>query len=244
MLNMIGAVTLIAIGALMVWASVGVWRVQNKVLKWAGAGLLALLAAAVCLISILTVAELVQLHTRSVSAPTLKVVGTPEQIRRGQAIADSFCAACHSNAGPLTGGVDIGKEFPIPVGSFVSSNLTPAGELARWSDGEIFRAIRNGIDADGRWLIVMSYPNAGKLSDDDIEAVIAYIRRQPAAGPKSVNQPDHLNLLGVMMLGAGLLPGGKPVFTGIITAPQRIPPPNMANISCRIRIAASATVLT
>jgi hypothetical protein len=131
MLNLIGAVTLIAIGALLVWASVRVWRVQNKVLKWAGAGLSALLAAAVCLISILTVAGLVQLHTRGASAPTLKVVGTPEQIRRGQAIADSFCAACHSNAGQLTGGVDIGKEFPIPVGSFVYSNLTPAGELAR-----------------------------------------------------------------------------------------------------------------
>jgi mono/diheme cytochrome c family protein len=181
----------------------------------------ALLAAPVCLISILTVAGVFEMHTRSASAPALKVVGTPEQIRRGQAIADSFCAACHSNAGQLTGGVDIGKEFPIPVGSFVSSNLTPAGELARWSDGEIFRAIRNGIDADGRWLIVMSYTNAGELSDDDIEAVIAYIRSQPAAGPKSVNQPDNLNLLGVMMLGAGLLSGGKPVFTGIITAPPK-----------------------
>jgi hypothetical protein len=96
MLNMIGAVTLIAIGALLVWASVRVWRVQNKVLKWAGAGLSALLAAAVCLISILTVAGLFEMHTRSASAPALKVVGTPEQIRRGQAIADSFCAACHS----------------------------------------------------------------------------------------------------------------------------------------------------
>jgi hypothetical protein len=48
-----------------------------------------------------------------------------------------------------------------------------AGRLNRWSDGEIFRAIRNGIDADGRWLIVMSYTNAGKLSDDDTRALIA-----------------------------------------------------------------------
>jgi hypothetical protein len=91
------------------------------------------------------------------------------------------------------------------------------------SDGEIFRAIRNGIDADGRWLTVMSYTNAGKLSDDDIQALIAYIRSQPAAGQETVNPPDQLNLLGVIMLGAGMLPGGKPVFTGVITAPQKGP---------------------
>ena len=79
--------------------------------------------------------------------------------------------------GHLTGGFVIGKEFPIPIGSFVSSNLTPAGQLRRWSDGEIFRAIRNAVYADGRRLIIMSYTNAGKLSDDDIKALIAYLRR-------------------------------------------------------------------
>jgi len=81
----------------------------------------------------------------------------------------------------LTGGVDIGNDLPIPVGSLVSSNLTPAGQLSHWSDGEIFRAIRNDVDANGRWLIMMSYTNAGKLSDDDIQAVISYIRSQSAA---------------------------------------------------------------
>ena len=35
-------------------------------------------------------------------------------------------------------------------------NLTPAGPLKDWSDGEIFRAIRNGIDRDGQVLFAMS----------------------------------------------------------------------------------------
>jgi hypothetical protein len=137
----------------------------------------------------------------------------------------------------------IGKHFPFPVGSFVSSNLTPAGRVNHYSDGEIFRAIRNGVDADGHWLTVMSYTNAGKLSDDDIQALIAYIRSQPGAGQETVNPPDQLNLLGVIMLGAGMLPGSKPVFTGVITAPPKALPCNMANISYRIRIAANATAL-
>jgi hypothetical protein len=70
---------------------------------------------------------------------------------------------------------------------------------------------------------VMSYTNVGKLSDDDIQALIAYIRSQPAAGQETVNPPDELNLLGVIMLGAGMLPGGKPIFTGVITAPSKGP---------------------
>jgi Cytochrome C oxidase, cbb3-type, subunit III len=105
----------------------------------------------------------------------------------------------------------------------VSSNLTPAGRLKNWSDGEIFRAIRNGVDANGRWLTLMSYTNAGSLSDDDTLAVIAYIRSVPAAGEPTPEPPDQLNLLGVLMLGAGMLPSGKPVITGNITAPPKGP---------------------
>jgi mono/diheme cytochrome c family protein len=105
----------------------------------------------------------------------------------------------------------------------VASNLTPAGPLKHWSDGEIFRAIRNGVDADGRWLTVMSHTTAGRLSDDDTQAVIAYIRSVPAAGEQTPNPPDQLSLLGVVMLGAGMLPSGKPVITGSITAPRKGP---------------------
>ena len=95
-------------------------------------------------------------------APDLGVVGTPEQVVRGQAISDGFCSGCHSTTSPVTGGFYVGSEdLPVPIGSFVSSNLTPAGQLSRWSDVEIFRAIRNGVDRDGRRLIIMSYTNAG-----------------------------------------------------------------------------------
>ena len=223
MLNIIGLVMLIATAALLIWSSIRAWQQKNCFLKWGGAGLAALLATAVSLVSVLTIARLFKLRTRSAPVPDLKIVGTSEQIQRGQAIADSFCGACHSRTGPLTGGVDIGKDFPMPVGTFVSSNLTPAGQLNHWSDGEIFRAIRNGVDADGHWLIIMSYTNAGKLSDNDIQALIAYIRSQPAAGQQTMNPPDQLNLLGVVMLGAGMLPEGKPVITSVISAPPKGP---------------------
>ena len=221
--NVIGLVVLISIAALLVWSSIRALRIKGRLLKWSSMGLAALLAAAVSLASALTIAGLHKLHARSAPIPELSVGRTPEQVHRGQAIADSFCSACHSKTGPLSGGEDIGDHFPIPVGSFVAANLTPAGRLGHWSDGEIFRAIRNSVDADGNWLIVMSYTNAGKLSDHDIRALIAYLRSRPATGRETGDPPDRLNLLGVIMLGAGMLPGPKPTSTGVITAPPKGP---------------------
>jgi mono/diheme cytochrome c family protein len=223
MLDLLAVATLIIIATLFAWSSLRAWRAKNGFIKWGGTGLAALLSAAVTLISGIVLVGLFEMHARSAPASDLKVAGTSEQIERGRAISDGFCSACHSKTGTLTGGLNIGEDFPIPIGSFVSSNLTPAGQLSHWSDGDIFRAIRNSIDRDGRWLVIMSYTNASKLSDDDTRAVIAYIRSLPAAGKQTANPPDHLNMLGIMMLGGGMLPKGKPVSTGIITAPPISP---------------------
>jgi cytochrome c553 len=223
MLNIIGLVALIAMTAVLVWSSVRAWRLKNSFLKWSGAGATALLAAAVFSVSVLVVCGLVKLHMRGAPAQNVKVAGTPEQIERGQAISDSFCGACHSKTGTLTGGWDVGQELPIYIGAFVSANLTPAGRVSRWSDGDIFRAIRNGVDADGHWLMMMSYTSASRLSDEDTQALIAYIRSRPAAGAEIANPPDQLNLLGLAMLGAGLLPSGKPIITGVNFAPPKGP---------------------
>jgi mono/diheme cytochrome c family protein len=211
----------IATASLLIWSGFCAWRAENRFLKWGGAVVTALLATLAAVISLLLIVGQFKLHGRSAPAVTMRIAGTPEQVQRGQDISESFCSGCHSKTGPLTGGNDIGEHLSVHVASFVSSNLTPAGQLGRWSDGDIFRAIRNGVDRDGRWLIIMSYTNAGKLSDEDRRAVIAYLRHLPPAGGQTANPPDHLNLMGILMLGAGLLPTGKPVSNGIVIAPPK-----------------------
>ena len=219
MLDLFCLATLIVAAALLAWLSYRAWRTRNGLLKWGGTGLAALLSTTVTLTSLIAIVGLFKLHARSAPAPVLEVATTSERILRGKAISDGFCSACHSTTGTLTGGLDVGDHFPVPIGSFISSNLTPVGRLTGWSDGDIFRAIRNSVAPDGRWLIIMSYTNAGKLSDEDIRAVIAYIRNLPAIGKPTGNQPDRLNLLGVALLGAGMLPTGNKVIIGPITAP-------------------------
>jgi mono/diheme cytochrome c family protein len=219
MLELLGVALLVIGATVLAWLSFRAWQTKILLIKWGGAGLAALLSLTVLLISVVAIAGLYKLYSRSAAAPELKIASTPDQIRRGKAIADSFCSGCHSRTGTLTGGLDIGQHFPVPIGSFITANLTPAGPLSHWSDGEIFNAVRNSVDRDGRWLMIMSYTNAGKLSDDDIRAVIAYMRSLPAAGEPTAGPLDHLNLLGIAMLGAGMLPASVPVSSGVIKAP-------------------------
>jgi mono/diheme cytochrome c family protein len=225
MFELIEPAVLIVIAGFLMWSGIRSWQSKNPIVKWGGAGLGALASTIAVAIGVLLTIGLFTLHARSAPGVDLKVAGTAEQIRRGQAISDSFCSGCHTRTDTLTGGADLGKEISLPIGSFVAANLTPAGELSRWSDGDIFRAIRNGIDPDGRWLVIMSYTNAGKLSDEDTKAVIAYLRSLPALGDKTISPADHLTPLGLAMLGAGMLPTGKPVSTEHISAPPKGPTP-------------------
>jgi len=212
----------IAAAILFAWLSLRLRNAKSVSLRWFGAGLTGLIAFALSLICVTAAVGLYeQRHWRSAPVPELHVEGSVAQVRRGQAIADAFCGACHSRSGTLTGGEDIGKHLPLDLGAFISSNLTAAGPLQGWSDGQIFRAIRNAVDAEGRRLIIMSLTNAGQLSDDDIRALIAYIRKQPAAGAATPDPPDQLNLLGLVLLGSGQFPPGKPVNTGVIVAPPK-----------------------
>jgi cytochrome c553 len=208
----------IAAAILFAWLSLRLRNAKNISLRWFGAGLTGLAALALTLICITAAVGFYELrHSRSVAVPELHVEGSVAQMRRGQAIADGFCGACHSRSGTLTGGEDIGKHLPVDLGSFISANLTAAGPLKDWSDGQIFRAIRNSVDAEGRRLVIMSLTNAGRLSDDDIRALIAYIRTATGFRPASRSKPAR----------SSRLPRRRPSLT--------------ANTSCPIRIAGNAT---
>ncbi|OAF10250.1 hypothetical protein AYJ54_11055 [Bradyrhizobium centrolobii] len=219
MQNLIGLVLLIVASLLLIWLLTMVAKVRRRSLRWIGAVVLGVLLVMTSLLSGAVAAGLIKQHGRGAHLPVPAVEIDAGQVARGKAVSDSFCADCHSRTGTLTGGKDFAEEIPVPIGSFIPSNLTPAGSLAQWSDGEIFRAIRNSVGANGNWLTIMSYTSANMLSDGDIKAVIAYLRSLSPAGDRTPDPPDRLNLLGLAMLGADLLPAGKPISTTSITSP-------------------------
>ena len=118
------------------------------------------------------------------------------------------------------GGRDLARDIPLPLGRFVSANLTPGGAIKDWSDGEIFRALRNGVDREGRPLTVMLTTNVRYMSDDDMLAVIAFLRSQQPV--ENAIPPEQVSLLGSFLGGANLTPQ-KPAVTAPIVAPEKAP---------------------
>lgn len=109
------------------------------------------------------------------------------EVERGAYLAAIMdCQGCHSGrlengaidpAAHLTGG-PLGFELP-GLGIFFPPNLTPdaATGLGAWSDGEVVRAVREGVRPDGRILApIMPWESYRALTDADAAALVAYLR--------------------------------------------------------------------
>jgi mono/diheme cytochrome c family protein len=224
--NIALTVIVLAGACLLAWLAWRAWHSRRLLARWVGGILASLFMLVFAAVGVLAAIGMVKLLAPPTTpAPDLKVAGTPQQIERGHYIVDALCVECHSVSHqlPLSGGVDMSKEIPIPVGSFTPPNLTPAGTLKGWSDGEIWRELRTGVDDEGHHLVIMSTVPVRNLSDDDIKAVIAYLRSQPAVQNKTPDPPDQPNFLGAVLFGAGMLPQGLPPVSNSITAPPRGP---------------------
>ena len=97
--------------------------------------------------------------------------------RGARLIVANGCADCHKS--DLGGGVMV--DDPA-VGRLVASNLTTGygGVGARYDDGTLDVAIRDGVGWDGRKLIFMPSHEFAGLADNDVAAIIAYLRTVPA----------------------------------------------------------------
>ncbi|WP_245463008.1 cytochrome c [Mesorhizobium sp. M7D.F.Ca.US.005.01.1.1] len=99
-----------------------------------------------------------------------------DQIARGKYIATaSDCVACHTAPGgePMAGGLAI----PTPIGSIVSTNITPSKEngIGDYTLEQFDAALRKGVRADGKHLYpAMPYTSYALLSDDDVATLYAY----------------------------------------------------------------------
>lgn len=188
-----------------------------------------LLVAAVLLLSVLALAVVAaagrgwwlinRRHSNPVSPQMLRA--SPHDVVRGKHLVNTVlgCPGCHSQRADEVSAqglvVDVNMEgnpdnFAEGLGRLHAGNLTPGGPLASWSDGEIVRAIREGIRQDGRTLIGMPSRYYRNLSDDDVRAIVAYLRSVPAV-PASVPQTSIAPL--------GWLLGGLGIFEASAQAP-------------------------
>ncbi|MCC7357995.1 MAG: cytochrome c [Anaerolineales bacterium] len=203
------------------WLALRAFRARNALVKWVGGLLAALLTLVIGLVTVVALLGLFKLYM-PIGSPVkdLTIEITPERVARGEHLANTFCVGCHSPTGdlPMIGGVDLGADLGMPLGQFISVNLTPAGPLAGWSDGEVLRILREGAAPDGRRLIMMGAARARYMSDEDLYSVIAYLRSQAPVENDTPQPPDSPTLLAGILAALGMVPIEPPV-TGSISAP-------------------------
>ena len=217
----VNLVILIVIGVLAVLAGWLTWRarrVTRALLKWPAMLFGGLLTILLALIAVLIGVGFYKVYSpRGNPVVEVKIDLTPDQLARGEHLANFICSSCHSTNDqlPLSGGKDLAEEIPIPLGHLIPPNLTPAGPLKDWTDGEIMRAVREGTNKDRHLMAVMSSQSFRDMSDDDIKSVIAYVRSQPAVQNETAN--EQLNVLALAFYTIGFIPS-KPV-----PAPRAVP---------------------
>lgn len=173
---------------------------MRKILKWVGivlGGLLALVVVTVLVGAALGSARLNK--TYSVPQETVQVPTDQASLELGQHWAKVFCEECHAE--------DLGGEifFDDPViGTFPGPNLTTGegGASAEMTDAELATAIRHAVDHDGTGLVIMPSGGFYFFSDEDLGAILAYLRHAP---PVDREQPEaSLTLIGRALIGLGL----------------------------------------
>lgn len=137
-----------------------------------------------------------------------RVPSSAQTIGRGNYLVNqvTMCGVCHT---PRVGGDWLGGEradkFLAGGGVFddrengykiATSNITQDKEtgIGAWTDDEIARSIRDGVRKNGQLMYPpMPFPSFGVMSDDDVRAIVAYLRTVAPVRNK-VDREAHLDL--------------------------------------------------
>lgn len=182
---------------------------MKKILKWGGIVFGGIIVA--------FVATVYALQFKSYNAPYPKITASSDStvIARGRHIVygAAHCNYCHvsktdfpkSLKGELAE-LKGGNEFILPLGTIRTPNLTSDKEtgIGNISDGEIARILRYGVYPDGK--AVFDFMPFHNMSDEDLTAVISYLRTLPPVKHQVVNR--EMNFLGKAVMAFLIKPVG------------------------------------
>lgn len=199
---------------------------MRGILKWAGR-LLALVVA-LALIGATVVYAASERRLRRTYDTTVDAVPVPTDsasIARGEHLVRNVidCTICHGS--DLGGAV---YSSSAAIGTVAGPNLTlgKGGVGADYTDMDYVRAIRRGVRRDGRSLIVMPSEVFTHLSQDDLGAVLAFLRQAP---PVDREVPaSGFGPVGRALLAAGkmniLVAGKTPRYDAPVSVPRDATP--------------------
>lgn len=143
-----------------------------------------------------------------------------ESIEYGRHRVETLCVGCHAED---LGGV-IGWTVVGPLATIDSANLTSGvGGIAEefTTDEDYVRAIRHGIDPDGKPLYMPAVAAFQHISDEDLGAIIAYLKTAPPVDRKT--NGSQFTALGKVVFAVGMfgdLPVEKVAHQNNVIAPK------------------------
>jgi cytochrome c553 len=198
---------------------------MKRLLKWIGVSVATLVGAGLVAAGVMIFLGGRKLSAERTLPPELReavaIPTDPAAIERGAHLARTRCVFCH--------GEDLaGKKF-IDDESFMvlnAPNLTrgAGGVAANYADDAAWaQALRHGLDPKGRALIIMPSEVFYFLSDEDLGALVAYLKTLPPVDrswPAARPSP-----LAKALVGAGILEGAVPFLAMDHHAPRPAAPP-------------------
>ncbi|HEU4376508.1 MAG TPA: cytochrome c [Telluria sp.] len=156
---------------------------------------------------------------RRITVPVtpIAVVSDPARIEQGRYLFSTRgCADCHGANG---GGKTVIKDGPMLI---VSPNITTGANsvTTAYKVEDWVRTVRHGVKPNGTPIMIMPVEDYNRLTDDDMAAVIAYVRQlPPAAGVEPVIQlPTAVKVLYAF----GLIKDGYEKIDHTLPPPQPV----------------------
>jgi len=157
-----------------------------------------------------------QAPARTLAPDPATSAGADARVARGAYLARAGnCVACHTAPGgtPLAGG----RAIETPFGTVRSTNLTPdpVTGIGAWRAEDFRRALHEGRSRDGRLLSpAFPYPYFTRMSAEDSDAILAWLRTQPAvrqpAQPHALRWPFGTQWALALWRALYFRPGGPP----------------------------------
>ncbi len=155
----------------------------------------------ILILAVLAAIAAFALMWRPAIAPITSAELTPPSetamLRGAEVAAAGMCVVCHTASdGPRNAG---GHAMETPFGTIYSTNITPDPEhgIGKWSFEAFNRAMRSGIDREGRHLYpAFPYTAFTHMSNEDMQALYGYLMAQPpvAHEPPRTSLPFPLNM--------------------------------------------------
>lgn len=175
---------------------------MKRVLKWIGIvlgsliGLIVLVTVGLFLKSRIEFSKKYDVQVSAVTVPT-----DAASIERGHHLATILCMECHM--------ADLGGDPNFFNGGALGKGLAPnlttgqGGIAGQFTDADFARVIRYGVKPDGTSVFLMPSQDFYNLSDQDLGALIAYLRSLPPVDRQTPEPHARFSFLGNVLYGAG-----------------------------------------